>query len=247
MSIERMRPHVLVVDRDQQVRELLRAGLGGAGFIVQAAPTAAAGLAAMKRQAPDVIAWDVTLPDTESIDLFRLQVRARSVPVLFLNPPHRTTVPGMRSETDNSGDDSISKPFDTLEVEVKLRALLANLSADGSAPVPLMCADLTVDEAGWRVFRGEDELRLSPTEFRLLALLIRNQGRALSKSRILREIWEYDFGGKSSVVERFISNLRRKIDDGRVPLIHTVRGIGYSLHGAPLADPEHAGTNLTVD
>jgi two-component system OmpR family response regulator len=246
MSTERMRPHVLVVDRDRRVRELLRVGLGGAGFIVQVVPTAADALTGMKRQAPDVIALDVTLPDTECIDLFRLRARARSVPVLFLNPPHRRTIPGMRSEIMNSGDDSISKPFNVAEVEVKLRALLANFPAAGDSPVPLRCADLTVDEAGWRVFRGGNELSLSPTEFRLLALLVRNQGRALSKPQILQEVWGYDFGGKFGVVERFVSNLRRKIDDGRVPLIHTVRGLGYSLHGDPVADPELAGTNLTV-
>jgi two-component system OmpR family response regulator len=129
------------------------------------------------------------------------------------------------------GDDYLAKPFNVVEVAARLEALLRR-SRRVPPAVPeglLRCDDLEMDEARHVVTRGGRPVELSPTEFRLLRYLLANTGRVVSKAQILDHVWQYDFGGDASVVERFVSNLRRKIDFGGPSLIHTVRGFGYSL------------------
>jgi len=129
------------------------------------------------------------------------------------------------------GDDYVTKPFSVVEVGARLHALIRRSRGSVGAVDDgvLRYADLELDEQRHTVQRGGDPIDLSPTEFRLLRFLLSHPGHVMSRFQILEAVWQYDFGGDSVVVERFVSNLRRKIDHGREPLLHTVRGIGYSL------------------
>jgi two-component system, OmpR family, response regulator len=130
------------------------------------------------------------------------------------------------------GDDYVTKPFSVVEVGARLQALLRRARGGAGAPEEtnrLRCADLEVDDARHEVRRAGEPVELSPTEYRLLHYLLSHQGQVLSRAQILEAVWQYDFGGDTVVVERFVSNLRRKIDHGRTPLLQTVRGVGYAL------------------
>ncbi|MGI6876809.1 response regulator transcription factor [Amycolatopsis sp. 3B14] len=221
---------VLVVDDDPGLRELLLSALRFAGFEVEAAGDVPAALAAIEARAPDAIVLDVMLPGTNGFDLLQLlRSRGVDVPVMFLTARDGLDdrVRGLRM----GGDDYLTKPFDVVEVAVRLEALLRRARRVPSA-VPegvLSCGDLEMDETRHVVTRGGRPVELSPTEFRLLRYLMVNSGRVVSKAQILERVWQYDFGGDAGVVERFVSNLRRKIDFGGPSLIRTVRGFGYSL------------------
>ncbi|WP_306215761.1 response regulator transcription factor [Actinoplanes sp. RD1] len=225
---------ILVVDDDPGLRELLLSALRFAGFEVEAAADVPAALAAIGARAPDAIVLDVMLPGTDGFDLLHLlRSRKVDVPVMFLTARDELDdrVRGLRM----GGDDYLTKPFDVVEVAARLEALLrrARRGTAGSTDDVLRCADLEMDQARHTVNRGGQPVELSPTEFRLLHYLLSNTGRVVSKAQILDHVWQYDFGGDAGVVERFISNLRRKIDFGGPSLIHTVRGFGYSLRPGP--------------
>ncbi|MEU9153202.1 response regulator transcription factor [Streptomyces sp. NPDC048417] len=221
---------VLVVDDDPGIRRLLISALGFAGFAVDAAGDLTDALAQIARRPPDVIVLDVMLPGADGFEILQLlRERGVAVPVLFLTARDAVEdrVRGLRL----GGDDYVTKPFSVVEVGVRLQALLRR--ARGGLPVDqeskLRCADLEIDDLRHEVCRDGELIDLSPTEYRLLHHLMAHQGQVLSRSQILEAVWQYDFGGNSVVVERFVSNLRRKIDRGRAPLLHTVRGVGYTL------------------
>ncbi|EXU64169.1 alkaline phosphatase [Streptomyces sp. PRh5] len=225
---------VLVVDDDPGIRQLLISALGFAGFTVDAAGDLTEALAQVARRPPDVVVLDVMLPGADGFEILQLlRERGITVPVLFLTARDAVEdrVRGLRL----GGDDYVTKPFSVVEVGARLQALLRR--ARGGPPAAeestLRCADLEIDDLRHEVRRGGTLVDLSPTEYRLLHHLMSRQGQVLSRSQILEAVWQYDFGGDSVVVERFVSNLRRKIDHGRAPLLHTVRGIGYTLrqHG----------------
>ncbi|WNM23756.1 response regulator transcription factor [Demequina capsici] len=228
-----MTSRVLVVDDDEEIRTMLASTLAFAGFQVDLAEGATPALASLAAHRPDVVILDVTMPGTDGYDLVQL-IRSRDadLPVLFLSARDAVEdrVRGLRL----GGDDYVTKPFSAVEVVARIEALMRRGSRTEAADDPRMLrlADLTMDLAAHRVEREGREISLSPTEFRLLELLLVNAGRVLSKGQILEDIWMYDFGGDTNVVERFISNLRRKVDDGHTPLIHTIRGFGYSLRTA---------------
>lgn len=171
------------------------------------------------------------LPGADGFEILQLlRARAVDVPVLFLTARDAVEdrVRGLRL----GGDDYVTKPFSVVEVGARLQALLRR--ARGGAPAPeettgLRCADLEIDDPRHEVRRAGEPVDLSPTEYRLLHYLLSHQGQVLSRAQILEAVWQYDFGGDTVVVERFVSNLRRKIDQGREPLLHTVRGVGYTL------------------
>jgi len=221
---------VLVIDDDPGIRRLMISALSFAGFEVQTAADLPEALDQLARTPPDVVVLDVMLPGSDGFDVIQL-LRSRSVtvPVLFLTA--REAVEDRVRGLQLGGDDYVTKPFSVVEVGARLHALLRR--ARGSVPPvddgTLICEDLEMDERRHEVRRGGDLIDLSPTEYRLLQFLFTHQGQVLSRSQILEAVWQYDFGGESTVVERFVSNLRRKIDADREPLIHTVRGIGYSL------------------
>ncbi|MFJ8148698.1 response regulator transcription factor [Streptomyces sp. NPDC096048] len=221
---------VLVIDDDPGIRRLLISALEFAGFDVDVACDLSEALAQVAHQPPDVIVLDVMLPGADGFEILQLlRARAIDVPVLFLTA--RDSVEDRVRGLHLGGDDYVTKPFSVVEVGARLQALLRR--ARSGAPVAeetrLRCGDLKLDDLAHEVRRADRLIELSPTEYRLLHYLMSHQGQVLSRAQILEAVWQYDFGGDSVVVERFVSNLRRKIDHGRTPLLHTVRGVGYVL------------------
>ncbi|HYI54995.1 MAG TPA: response regulator transcription factor [Microlunatus sp.] len=229
--------HVLVVDDDDGIREMLQSSLSFAGFRVTTAPDAQTALTLFGTDDPDAIVLDVMMPGIDGFDFLQLlRHRGETLPVLFLSA--RDTVEDRIRGLRLGADDYLTKPFSVVEVTVRLEGLLrrsrlerdlAHGSPSAGAGGVLRCGDLEVDEDRHLTHRGGRSVDLSPTEFRLLVYLLLHQGRVLSKAQILDQLWQYDFGGDSNVVERFVSNLRRKIDVDPPPLIHTVRGFGYTI------------------
>ncbi|MBL7259914.1 response regulator transcription factor [Paractinoplanes lichenicola] len=220
---------VLVVDDDPGLRGLLTSALRFAGYEVDVAADIPQALDRVLASPPDVIVLDVMLPGGTGFDvLTMLRARSIAVPVLFLTA--RDAVEDRVRGLQLGGDDYVVKPFSVVEVGARIEALLRR-SRGAAVPedAALTFRDLSVDPRRHEVRRADRTVSLSPTEFKLLHLLITRPGQVLSKAQILEAVWQYDFGGDSVVVERFISNLRRKIDDGHDPLIHTVRGVGYTL------------------
>ncbi|MGW5640661.1 response regulator transcription factor [Streptomyces sp. NPDC003832] len=222
---------VLVVDDDPGIRRLLVSALGFAGFEVEVAEDVAGALEQVERRSPDVIVLDVMLPGGDGFEVLQmLRSRAVDVPVLFLTARDAVEdrVRGLRL----GGDDYVTKPFSVVEVGARLHALLRRarneVTAGEESPL-LRCGDLVLDDLRHEVRRAGEAVDLSPTEYRLLHHLLSHQGQVLSRAQILEAVWQYDFGGNSVVVERFVSNLRRKLDQGRTPLVHTIRGVGYTL------------------
>ncbi|GAA3610389.1 response regulator transcription factor [Kineosporia mesophila] len=221
---------ILVVDDDPGIGELLVSALGFAGFAVTAVSDAADALKIITAGEADAMVLDVMMPGIDGFDLLQLlRAKGDRLPVLFLTARDAVEdrVRGLRL----GADDYVTKPFSVVEVVARLEALLRRARPDAPEPDDgrLRLADLELDDQVHRVTRGGEPIHLSPTEFRLLQYLLLNAGRVLSKAQIRQHVWQYDFGGDSGVVERFVSNLRRKVDDGREPMIHTVRGFGYSI------------------
>ena len=220
---------VLVVDDEPDLTDVLSRVLRYEGWTVRTAATGAAARTQARELRPDAIVLDWMLPDTDGLALLReLRAALPDVCVLFLTA--RDAVEDRIAGITAGGDDYVTKPFSLEEVVARLRGLLrrAGMARDPGED-PLVFADLVMTEEAREVTRGGDALELSPTEFELLRYLMRNPRRVLSKAQILDRVWSYDFGGQAHVVELYISYLRKKIDAGRVPLIHTVRGAGYVL------------------
>jgi two-component system OmpR family response regulator len=229
--------HVLVVDDDDGIREMLQSTLAFAGFRVTAAADAGTAMAVLDAadatRDVDALVLDVLMPGVDGFDFIQLlRQRDLTLPVLFLTARDAVEdrVRGLRL----GADDYLTKPFSVVEVTARLESLLRRSRTPGTVggrpeSSILRCDDLELDERRHVVARAGVRIELSPTEFRLLAYLMLHQSRVLSKTQILDQIWQYDFGGDSNVVERFVSNLRRKIDGPGPPLIHTVRGFGYTI------------------
>nr|WP_281171194.1 response regulator transcription factor [Glycomyces arizonensis] len=226
-----MREHLLVVDDEATVRELLSATLRFAGFRVSSAATAAEAVAAAEAEPPDLVLLDVMLPDMDGFEVVRRlreqrpEGRTGPVPVLFLTARGRQAdkVTGLSL----GADDYVTKPFDLEELIARIRAILRRTA--GRRSDVLAVGALELDAEGHQVTRDGKPVRLSPTEFRLLRYLMENAGHVVSKSQILDRVWRYDFGGDASIVDTYISYLRRKVDDGEPKLIHTVHGTGYVM------------------
>jgi two-component system OmpR family response regulator len=223
---------VLVVDDEVNIAELLQMALRYEGWDVQTAHSGRKAVAAAKQYAPDVIVLDMMLPDYDGLEVLR-KVHAFSpdVPVLFLTA--RDSVEDRVAGLTAGGDDYVTKPFSLEEVVARLRALLRRAGAtEPRSTAVLTVGDLELDEDSRDVVRAGQPIELTATEFELLRYLMRNSRRVLSKAQILDHVWDYDFGGQANVVELYISYLRKKIDAGRAPMIHTKRGAGYVLKPA---------------
>ena len=220
---------VLVVDDEPSLAELLGSVLRYEGWDTRTAGTGSDAVSIARDFQPDAVILDIMLPDFDGLEVLRrLRSGNPGVCVLFLTA--RDAVEDRIAGITAGGDDYVTKPFSLEEVLARLRGLLrrADLTrtqSEGSLSV----ADLTMDEDAREVRRGGDLIELTATEFELLRFLMRNPRRVLSKAQILDRVWNYDFGGQAHVVELYISYLRKKIDAGRSPLIHTVRGVGYVL------------------
>lgn len=230
-----MSGRVLVVDDDRAIRESLARALELDGYEVVLASDGAAALAAIRDARPDMAIVDVMMPNIDGLTLCRvLRSEHDRLPVLMLTA--RTETHDRVAGLDAGADDYLPKPFDLAELMARVRALLrrsrpdeSSAATSGTATV-LQVADLRVDPAARRVWRGDDEVELSKTEFDLLELLVRNTGIVLDHSLIYERIWNYDFGPDSKNLAVYISYLRRKVDTGNLPkLIHTVRGVGYTV------------------
>jgi len=223
---------VLTVDDETSLTELLSMALRYEGWEVS---TAASGLAAVKaarEQRPDAIVLDMMLPDFDGLEVMRrIRTEQPDVPVIFLTA--RDALDDRIGGLTAGGDDYVTKPFSLEELVARLRALLRRSGATTLRnESQLVVGDLTLDEDSHEVARGGEIIGLTATEFELLRYLMRNPRRVLSKAQILDRVWNYDFGGQANVVELYISYLRKKVDAGRPPMIHTMRGAGYVLKPA---------------
>jgi two-component system, OmpR family, response regulator len=220
---------VLVVDDEPSLAELLSSVLRYEGWEIRTAADGSSAVRTAREFRPDAIVLDIMLPDFDGLEVLR-RVRA-SLPhvcVLFLTA--RDSVQDRVNGITAGGDDYVTKPFSLEEVLARLRGLLRRAGMTRtSSGTELTVGDLTMDEDAREVRRGGDLIELTATEFELLRFMMRNPRRVLSKAQILDRVWNYDFGGQAHVVELYISYLRKKIDTGREPLIHTVRGVGYVL------------------
>ena len=223
---------LLVVDDEPNIRELLSTSLRFAGFDVVAAANGRDALAAAETHNPDLAVLDVMLPDMDGFTVTRrLRAAGRHFPVVFLTARDGTEdkVTGLTV----GGDDYVTKPFSLDEVVARIRAVLRRTASLEDDSAVLRVDDLELDDDAHEVRRGGEVVELSPTEFKLLRYLMMNPNRVLSKAQILDHVWEYDFNGDASIVESYISYLRRKIDvGGRDKMIHTKRGVGYLLRTA---------------
>ncbi|WP_299300342.1 response regulator transcription factor [uncultured Brachybacterium sp.] len=221
---------LLVVDDEPNIRDLLATSLRFAGFEVFTASTGNEAIREATEHQPDLVVLDVMLPDMDGFTVTRrLRDRGEQYPILFLTAKDETQdkVAGLTV----GGDDYVTKPFSLEEVVARIRAVLRRTHG-GSEPTvdsSLVVADLRLDEDSHEVHRGDVNIELSPTEFKLLRYLMLNAGRVVSKTQILDHVWDYDWSGEVGIVESYISYLRRKVDVIGDPMIHTKRGIGYVL------------------
>ena len=224
--------NVLVVDDESVLAEMVSMALRYEGWNIATAGDGSAAIAAARAQRPDVVVLDVMLPDMSGLDvLHKLREENPQLPVLLLTA--KDAVEDRIAGLTAGGDDYVTKPFSIEEVVLRLRALLRRTgvtTVDSGAQ--LVVGDLVLDEDSHEVTRAGEPISLTSTEFELLRFMMRNSKRVLSKAQILDRVWSYDFGGRSNIVELYISYLRKKIDSGREPMIHTLRGAGYVLKPA---------------
>jgi two-component system OmpR family response regulator len=224
---------ILVVDDEQSITDLLSMALRYEGMEVQVAHLGREALEAVTSFRPHLVVLDVMLPDLSGFDVLQRMSRdgvGGRVPVLFLTA--RDTLDDKLRGFTLGGDDYMTKPFSVEELVVRVRAILRRAHGDDGEG-QLQIGDLQLDEESHEVFRGSTPIELTPTEFKLLHYLLLNAGRVVSKSQILDRVWNYDFDGNANVVEIYISYLRKKVDSLGTPLIHTVRGVGYTLRRPP--------------
>jgi two-component system OmpR family response regulator len=226
--------HILVVDDEQPIRELVGMGLRYHDFEVTALDSGRAALEHVRTARPDLVILDVMLPDLDGFEVAR-RIRQQqrvdgALPVIFLTA--RDTTEDKIEGLKLGGDDYVTKPFSIEELLARVEAVLRRTATEISSDTRLRYADLVLDEDTREVWRGERPVDLTATEYRLLHYLLINARRVLTRQQILEQVWDYTFEGNASVLETYISYLRHKVDDGSSPLIHTVRGVGYSLREA---------------
>ncbi len=222
---EQPKARILVVDDEQMLLDMVGDALTFANYAVSVADNGLAALSAVRRDPPDLVILDVNMPEPDGFQVARsLRVTHPDLPVLFLTA--RSDIEDLRAGFESGGDDYLTKPFRLEELRLRVDALLRR-SGFGRRSAELSCGDLTMNDAEHRVFRGDDEILLSPVEYRLLHYLLSHPGQVLERGQILEAVWGYEYG--DSVIETAISQLRKKVDEGRAKLIHTVRGFGYTL------------------
>jgi len=220
-------PRVLVVDDEENIRFLVESALQLAGMETADAEDGRSALKLAAEYQPDLIVLDVMMPGLDGFEVLeRLRDGGSRTPVIFLSA---------RDSTDDrvrgltvGGDDYMVKPFAVAELVARVQLRLQQ-AAQAPQRTVLRCADLELNTEAYRVSRAGEVIELSPTEYKLLHYLLVNSGRVLTRAQLLDHVWEYDFGGDSSVVDTYISYLRRKLDHTEPKLIHTIRGVGFCL------------------
>ncbi|HUN31314.1 MAG TPA: response regulator transcription factor [Trebonia sp.] len=230
-------PRVLVIDDEPNIRELVQVALKFHGCSVTLGSSGQDALALAASEQPDLVVLDVMLPDIDGFEVCqRLRATGNDVPVIFLTA--RDTTSDSVTGLTLGGDDYITKPFSVDALVARIRAVLRRAArpavkelgaSDAAAGSTLRVGDLELDEDYWTVRRAGVPVELSPTEFRLLAYLMRNQGLMLTRKQLLENVWGWEYAGQSQVLETYVSYLRRKLDSLGPPMIHTQRGVGYSL------------------
>jgi two-component system OmpR family response regulator len=219
---------VLVVDDEAAIADLVATALRYEGFETATAGDGRAALEAVESFRPDLVVLDVMLPDLDGFEVQRrLADRGVRVPVLFLTA-RDATEDKVRGLTVG-GDDYVTKPFSLEELVARIRAVLRRAKGSTQASERLVFEDLEMDEEAHEVRRSGHPVDLTPTEFALLRYFLLNPRRVLSKEQILDHVWHYDFGGDASIVETYMSYVRKKVETGGPRLLHTVRGVGYVL------------------
>jgi two-component system OmpR family response regulator len=236
MSDAEQVPRVLVVDDEPNIRELVQVALTFHGCAVTTGATGGDALRLAESDRPDLIVLDVMLPDIDGFEVCRrLRASDNEVPIIFLTA--RDTTSDSITGLTLGGDDYITKPFSVEALAARVRAVLRRArrqpgrdgGGDAGGDATLRVGDLELDEDHWTVRRAGTPVELSPTEFRLLAYLMRNQGLMLTRKQLLENVWGWEYAGQSQVLETYVSYLRHKLDPLGPPLIHTQRGVGYSL------------------
>ncbi len=219
---------VLVVDDEESLVDMLTTALRFTGYEVVSAASGFDALRAVKESRPDLIVLDVNMPDLDGFEVCR-RIRRDGIdsPVIFLTA--RDAADDLRTGFSHGGDDYLTKPFSLEELSLRIEAILRRVRGSGDQPHRIVCGELILDEDAHQVHVGDNEVELSPTEFRLLRYLMLNQGRVLSKLQILDYVWEYDFDGNAGVVETYVSYLRKKLGPEVAEWLRTVRGFGYML------------------
>lgn len=219
---------ILVVDDEENLRTMLVAALKYEGYDVEQAADGVAGLKAARELKPDLIVLDVMMPVLDGFGLCkRLRESGDRTPVIFLtarDSPH-DKVEGLNL----GGDDYLQKPFALDELVARVEAVSRRYEHEPSSRDVYTVADLVLDDVAHRVTRGGAEVSLSPTEYNLLRYLMRNTGRVLTRGQLLENVWGFHRDDDSGVVETYIGYVRRKVDSGEPKLIHTIRGVGYTL------------------
>ncbi|WP_175957517.1 response regulator transcription factor [Schaalia sp. Marseille-Q2122] len=223
---------ILVVDDEKALSDLLAQALRYHGWELATANNGWEALDRARDYQPDAVILDIQMPGLDGFEtLARLRKAQPRLPVLFLTA--RDAVEDRVSGLRAGADDYVTKPFDLNEVAARVDALLRRSGmSEALVDALLQVGDLTLDENSYEVRRGGELITLTNTEFEVLRYFMENPNVVLSKSQILDRVWSYDFGGQSNVVELYVSYLRKKIDKGRAPMIHTVRGAGYILRPA---------------
>ena len=223
---------VLVVDDEPALTDLLSMALRYEGWEIRTASDGASAVRVAREFRPDAVVLDLMLPDLDGLEVMRrMRVDQAEVPVVFLTA--KDAVEDRVAGLTAGGDDYVTKPFSLEELVARLRGLIRRTGVTVVQPdAEIVVGDLVLDEDSHEVRRGGQEIALTATEFELLRYLMRNPRRVLSKAQILDRVWNYDFGGQANIVELYISYLRKKVDAGRPPMIHTMRGAGYVLKPA---------------
>ena len=228
-------PQVLVVDDEPSIVDAVATTLRYEGFDVREATTGRSALSSAQEAPPDLIVLDVMLPDLDGLEVTRrLRADGIRVPVLFLTA--RDAIEDKVAGLTVGGDDYVTKPFSLAEVVARARAILRRTQGEPVGQGRLELADVVLDEDTHEVWRAGQPVRLTATEFNLLRFFLLNPRRVLSKSQILDNVWHYDFDGDASVVETYVSYLRKKLERLGPPLIHTIRLVGYAMR-----EPEPEG------
>jgi two-component system OmpR family response regulator len=223
---------VLVVDDESNITELVAMALRYEGFDVAVADSGRSALEAARSSPPQLMVLDVMMPDLDGFEVARqLSLSGHRIPILFLTA-RDATEDKVRGLTIG-GDDYVTKPFSLDELVARVHAILRRVAGDDRQTSKIEFADLVMDLDTQEVWRASEAIDLTATEFRLLRYLMLNPRRVLTRAQILDHVWDYDFGGDARVLETYVSYLRKKVDREEPHLIHTIRGMGYSLRLPP--------------
>ena len=218
---------VLIVDDEPNIRDLLSTSLRFAGFSVHSVANGADAVSAAEKGQPDIILLDVMLPDMNGFSVTK-KIRSMGIdaPVLFLTARDETAdkVTGLTV----GGDDYMTKPFSLDEIVARINAILRRTKQVETEESILSVGEIKINQDAHEVYANDQQVELSPTEYKLLRFLMSNANRVLTKAQILDHVWEYDFNGEMGIVESYVSYLRKKLDPiTSEPLIQTKRGVGY--------------------